>query len=265
MRRGGLFFGVVVILLGLVLLAINLGMVSDVAWRLFWPAVIILLGLWFLVVPRFKTGEVKSEQVSFPLAGASEAEFTFKYGAGQLRISASSNPDELIGGSFTGGMESDMRMEGSKALVTLRTPSDSLFEGPWSSNQKGFEWNVGITKRIPLRINLPTGANESLIDLRDTLTNDIHLETGASRTEITLPAAAGMTKVSIDSGVAAVFLHVPQGVAASIQDESGLSGIKIDTHRFIQSGKHYESPDYATAINRVSIRISTGLGSVEID
>lgn len=265
MRRGGLFFGIVVILLGAVLLAINLGIVSNVAWNLFWPALIILLGLWFLVVPKVKTRQLKTEQISFPLAGATEADFTFKYGAGQLRISASSNPDELIGGSFAGGVESDMRMEGTRALVTLRTPSDTMFEGPWPSEQKGFEWNVGINRNIPLKLNLHTGANESLVDLRDTLAKEIHLDTGASRTEMTLPAAAGMTSVSIGSGVAAVVMHVPQGVAASIDDESGLSGIKIDTSRFIQTGKHYESADFATAANRVTIRVSTGLGSVEIN
>lgn len=265
MKRGGLFLGVVVIMLGLILLALNLGIVSQTIWRLFWPAVIILLGLWFLVTPRVKEGQLKAEQVSLPLAGAAEARLIFNYGAGQLRISSSGNPDELIGGTFTGGMESDMQMEGNIAVVTLRTPSDVVFSGPWPTGQKGFEWNVGINKNIPTQLQLHTGANESIVDLHDVLVRDLILETGASRTEITLPASAGMTRVNVKSGVAAVVLHVPQGVAASIDVESGLSGINVDTARFIQNDKHYESSDYATAANRVYIHVESGLGSVEIN
>lgn len=265
MRRGGLFLGVFVILLGLAFLARNLGFVDGSIWRLFWPGIIVLLGLWFLLAPRTHSEPLKTQQVSIPLAGASEAHFTFNYGAGQLRILPSSNPDELIGGSFAGGMESEMRMEGSKALLTLRTPSDVVFTGPWPSGQKGFEWNVGINKNIPTRLHLHTGANETVVDLRDTLTREIVLETGASRSEVTLPASAGMTDVKVISGVAAVILHVPQGVAASIQMESGLSGVHVDTSRFIQSGEHYESPDYATAVNRVNIRVESGLGNIEIN
>ena len=60
-------------------------------------------------------------------------------------------------------------------------------------------------------------------------------------------------------------LHVPQGVAASISESSGLSGIKVDTSRFMQNGHTYQSADFSTAANKVEIYYEGGVGSVEIN
>ena len=79
-----------------------------------------------------------------------------------------------------------------------------------------------------------------------------------------LPANAGLCTTKIESGAASVVIQVPAGVAGKIYVQSGLSGINIDTSRFMHSGSYYESPDYASATNKVDIRIETGVGSVSV-
>jgi hypothetical protein len=53
-------------------------------------------------------------------------------------------------------------------------------------------------------------------------------------------------------------------VAADIRVESGLADINIDQTRFPRTGKHYISPDYETAANKIDLRLETGVSSVKI-
>ena len=60
-----------------------------------------------------------------------------------------------------------------------------------------------------------------MLDLRDLKVTDLKLETGASATEVTLPASAGFTRVKVQAGAARVDMRVPGGVAARIKTSAG--------------------------------------------
>jgi len=265
MRRNGLFLGVFVILLGATLLAINLGFYTNRVWNFFWPIVLILLGVWFLWRPKFgREAPLSVEHASFPLGSADEAAISVHYGAGKLTLHASSQPGELMGGTFTGGVQADQSMQGSKAVLDVRNPSMQIYGDSWVGEGRGFEWNVGINAMVPLDLELHTGANELLLDLAETQTKNLLLETGASRSVITLPKSAGFTRAAFKSGLAETIITVPEGVAALIDVKSGLSGIKVNEQRFPRVGEVYQSADYQTSVNRVDIHVETGLGSVTI-
>ena len=57
---------------------------------------------------------------------------------------------------------------------------------------------------------------------------------------------------------------MPEGVAAHITLDGSAAGFNVDTARPHQMGGYYESPDYATAANRVEIKVDVGAGSVQI-
>ena len=264
MKRSGIVFGVLVVLLGVILLAINLGFVDNRIWNFFWPVLLVLVGVWFILRPRMSAGTLAPEQMSFPVNTATEAEISLHYGAGRLNVGASTNPNELAGGRFTGGVLSNQSMQGTKAILSLRTPSDIVFAGPWPDGNNGYEWQVGINPRLPIDLRLHTGANEEVLDLSATQVKNLLVETGASQTEIVLPSAAGFTRATVKSGLASVIIRVPEGVSASIKVNSGLSGININPARFPQVGDRYESMDYQAASNKAEIIIESGLGSVDV-
>ena len=94
---------------------------------------------------------------------------------------------------------------------------------------------------------------------------ELDIDTGASSTEVTLPANAGNTLVDIDSGAASVKVSIPTGVAARIRVKSGIASVNVDSNRFPrQDGGLYQSADYPTAANRADITIDTGVGSVDV-
>lgn len=265
MKRSALFFGTVIVLLGVVLLGINLGVVDHRVWRYFWPLVLVLLGVWFLTGPYLSKGSLESVVRSVPMTNDTEAEIHFNYGAGSLVIGSGANPQELLNGTFTGGITEELHRSNGKAFLKINTPADFIFPGAWAAGQQGFNWNVNLTNEIPLQLRIHSGACEARLDLTNLKVTELNIETGASSTDINLPQNAGFTRVVVKSGAAEVKLHVPLGVAASIRESSGLSGIKVDTNRFIQDGHSYQSVDYNTAANKVEISYEGGVGSVDIN
>ena len=137
--------------------------------------------------------------------------------------------------------------------------------GPWNHGWAGaLDWDFTLNRSVPLSLRLETGASETRLSLLDLQVRELWLKTGASSTMIDLPRAAGLTRMTVESGAAAIRIHVPQGVAASIDVRSALAGVHVDSTRFPRSGSGYRSADFDTALNKVEIHVETGVGSLDI-
>jgi hypothetical protein len=265
MRYNTMFVGSAILIIGFGLLAGNLLNISI--WPFIIPALLILAGVWILMMSRIAPKAMESEQASIALDGAARAEIRIHHGAGRLVISGGAGPQEAAAGTFSGGVTRHSSRHGDALDVELRVPEDVWFRGggfwffgAWSP----ILWDVRLNEQIPLKLDLETGAGENRIDLTSVKAEDIRLKTGASSSELTLPAHAGRTRVKISSGAASVVVRVPEGVAANIRIQSGLAGVNIDERRFPRSGNGYTSPDYTQADNVAEIEVETGVGSIEI-
>jgi hypothetical protein len=298
MRRHGIFWPIVLIFAGLLLLADNLRLLPPgvSGWELFWPILFIGLGVWILWgMSRGRYGSsrrphpnhqradgqtqtgveatatpastaVPAELVAIPLADAQRAQVVLHHGAGQLHVTGGAAPDQLLAGEFAGGLKYSTQHDGDLLVADLRTATtaETLFtDCPWT-RQGGLAWKVRLNPAIPLALEFETGANEAHLDLSETKVTDLHLKTGASATEVILPASAGYTRVRVEAGAASVKIQVPGGVAARLRLEGALSGTGVDPVRFPKVGAGYESPNYDVAANRVEIEAHSALGSIEV-
>ena len=264
MRTGRLFWGIIILVAGVILLLQNIGIISVNFWPIFWALTIILLGVWILLRPVLGKSNAEKRLLSIALLGANEAEIVLKHGAGRIHLSSLQTPGELLAGTFEGGVKHEYA-PGLSARLELNPEVDGIWAFPGIGMGHGFNWTLGINRDIPIRMKVEAGAGEALLDFSDTQVKDLRISTGASSTEVTLPSRAGYTQVKIEAGVASVKVRVPQGVAANIHMETGLSGKQVDTSRFPNiGGSDYRSADYETAVNRTDIRIEAGVGSIEI-
>lgn len=264
MRRNRLFWGLVLVTLGGLLLLQTLGIITWNIWMIFWPALLILAGAWMLLGPGLSKRTYSSESLSIPLESAQEAVIDINHGAGFLKIGAGANPVNLIDGTFAGGVEHRVDYSSHWASLTLSTPSNLIFGIPGRAGSEGLRWDVRLNDTIPMEVRLHTGAGETRADFSSLKVNKVSLHTGTSSTTITLPARAGFTSVDVSAGAAAVVLRVPRGVAGRIHLKTGLVDTKIDNNRFPLNGSVYETPDYESAQNRVEIFIGAGVASIEI-
>lgn len=267
MRSSRLFWAVVLIGLGFLFLATNLGILTVNVWRLFWPAFLVLLGIWFLIGSTVKGGEMVLEEGSVDLGEAESASITVKHGAGRLTLSGSAPEGKLVSGQFAGGLDARVHPEGGRAKVILQPHSrafpDVFFPGNWISG-RGLVWDFSLTKQIPLDLVFEIGAVDATLDLTDLQVKDLVINTGASSTAVKLPRAAGVTSCKVEAGAASVDISVPEGVAARIKAEAGLASVSVDQNRFPKGNGYFQSPDYEGAVNKVDIRIETGVSSIEI-
>jgi hypothetical protein len=222
----------------------------------YWPWVVIVTGAWFLIGAFIPVGHGPTEQLALPLAGTADASVAIKFGAGVLTGHAAA-PGNLLDGTFEGGVH-----HRSSGPNRVEIAQDTTYGLPWLNH--GANWEIGLTTEVPLDLRLDTGANRAMLDLRDMRLRTLELHTGASETRVLLPRAAGATTVRSESGAAALTLEVPAGVAARIRGRMALGTSQVDEARFPRVADGYESPDYATAANRVDIEISGGVGWVRV-
>lgn len=268
MRSGRVFWAVVLIVLGVIFLAANMGLLSMNVWGLFWPVFLVLLGVWFLVGSSLKgSSGLEMEQGSVDLGGAQSASVTVKHGAGRLSLGGSADAGKLVSGSFANGLDARVNDSGGRLQVVLQPQSrafpDVFFPGSWVSGG-GLAWDFSLSKEIPLDLVFEIGAVDAHLDLTELKVKDLVVKTGASSTAVKLPAAAGSTYFKVEAGAASMDIEIPQGVAARIEAESGLASIKVDESRFPKGNGIYQSPEYESAENKVDIRIETGVASIEI-
>ena len=267
MGKNRMFWAILLVGLGLLFLANNLGLMSINVWSLFWPVFLILLGIWFLLGNAMGSSEMVLEEGSIDLAGAERASVQVKHGAGQLTVNSSAESGTLASGTFAYGLDARVKQDGNQLNVVMK-PKTPVFPDvllPWNwVTGKGLEWNFGFTKEIPLNLVFEIGAVDAHLNLSDLQVKDLRLKTGASATDLTLPASAGMTQVKIEAGVASVNIHIPDGVAARVEAEAGLASVSVDQNRFPKVNGYYQSAGYEDAENKLDIRIETGLGSIEI-
>jgi predicted membrane protein len=272
MKRWNFIIGAVLVVLGVFALLQVLLDVVGIHFRigsLFWPLILIGIGVWIVMgFSRGSSSRAPREQASVPLDGAAEAAVTVRHGAGRLTIGPGTAGDQLLNGSFGGGLATTKSMDGKRLRMEMsvrdRDVSHYIF-GPWHRGWAGtLDWDFTLNPSVPLSLRLETGASESRLSLGDLQVRELVLKTGASSTTIDLPRAAGHTLASVESGAASVRIRVPQGVAASISVKSALAGIHVDTARFPRSGSGYLSTDYDKAENKVEIMVETGVGSIEI-
>jgi len=260
------YWGIVLIVFGVLGLGVTLGWLPNVSiWALIGPYFLIALGLWFLLRPRFpKSANFPTAVESISLDGATEAKIQIEHGAGRITLNGGAKSDELVAGTFSGGLKKKVTRSGPKVTAKLESEAEAAFESAFDYPGKGLDWSLNLTGSIPLSLDLDTGASELVCDLTDLMIKEFDLDTGASSSKIKLPAHAGFTRVDIDAGAASIELTVPEGVAASIKVDAALMKKDIDENRFPKVGDRYQSPRYETAENKVEIKVDSAVGSISI-
>jgi hypothetical protein len=260
--RSSLFWGLVLIILAGFLLARQLGVLTGDIFGYFWPVIVILFGIW-LLISAFSRGshQVEGQSISIPLENARSARIKLDHGAGRLNIRSGASASEVLSGVFGAEIDYKSRFDGDQLDVKLRNSAQFW---AWYPGQS-LDWDIRLNGNIPLNLKIDSGASSSTLDLTDLKVIDLDIDTGASSTEVTLPANAGNTRVDIDTGASSLNVRIPTGVAARIRVKSGVASVNVDSNRFPRvDGGLYQSADYATAANRADITIDTGVGSVEI-
>jgi hypothetical protein len=266
--RPRVFWPLILILIGVVLLLDNLHLLPGSIWSYFWPLALLALGVSLLAGALRGAPPVKTTSERLPLEGAGVGNVTIMHGAGRLKVHAGDDPSVLLAGTFGGGVDKRVQRSGDLLDVTLRVAeqdwSQYMFPWNWSSGSHGLNWDIGLNPTVPLALAFEIGASQAEIDLSGLRVTDLSIKTGASATQITLPANAGLTRARIEAGAASVDVRVPDSVAARIVARMGIGALSVDPRRFQRLGDAYETEGFSGAQNQVVLSIEGGVGTVSV-
>lgn len=215
----------------------------------------------------FERGPTRSVSISQPLEGADSAVYDIAFTAGQLIVDALPESSDLVSGSIElqSGEEASPRFElkDGVAYFTLHGENPAVIPalGQWGDNAT--TWELNLNRDIPTRLKVSTGAGESLLDLSRLTLTELSVEAGIGRTELFVPRK-GRVEAEVSNSVGELIITIPPNVAARIELDKGLSSVEVSGKNYRQEGDTYTSRDFATASDRVDLRVDTGLGSVVV-
>ena len=258
MKRSNIFWGGVLIILGLLFLLQTQNIIPSV-FPYIWPLMLILFGLWMIVSVYWKS-ENSGETFSIPLQGAKTLKYRFSHGAGQMEIKGGAPIGQALVGSDAETLSTNDHADGDR--LNIRVDAGASFI-PFIGTPDGV-FRFQVSNEVPSTIRVETGASQLDMDLTDVPATEIRLQTGASNSNLTLPAR-GASYLDLEAGAASINIRIPAGVAGRVRVKEGLTSVNVDTSRFPQvDSRLYQSADYDTAENRAEINIEAGLGSITI-
>jgi hypothetical protein len=259
MRRDSIFWGIALIILGVLFFLQGQGYIGNVA-RYIWPFALILVGAWIILGVYWKPALSDAETFTIPLGGAQSVKYHFAHGVGQLEISGGAPSGQALVGTSAVGMNHSSQLNGGRLDVRVEAgPSFLPIVGPAHG-----VWRFQLAQDMPVLLDVESGASSLVIDLTDVLATRFSLKTGASSSNVTMPAR-GASVLDVEAGAASVNVRVPDVTAARIRVKEGVMSVNVDTNRFPQLDSGiYQSANFDASQNRTEINIESSVGSVTV-
>jgi len=259
MRRDNIFWGIALILFGVLMVLQQRGIIANIS-IFFWPLALVLVGGWLILSVYWQPDRSFGETFSIPLGEAKHVEYKFSHGAGQIEIHGGSPSGSALVGTTAVGINHRSKLNGDRLEVRVEAgPSFVPFIGP----SQGI-WRFQLTQEVPVTLRVEAGASSVDINLMDVQVTRVALNTGASSSNVTMPAH-GASLLDVEAGAAAINIRVPESTVARIRVNEGMTSVNVDTNRFLRldSGL-YQSSNFDNIPDRTEINIKSGLGSISV-
>lgn len=189
---------------------------------------------------------------------AGKIELTANAATVLLRPLAIGNPN-LLQGTYTPGKDRGDALLQHKGDVWVLSEENGAREPADSAT-----WEIGLATDVALDLTLLLNATSADLNLQGVTLASLSVEANAGTVRATLPANySGDAKAAITANAGGVQLTVPAGAAVRLMIETR-AGSRDVSPRFIARDGGYETPEFATAKNRLTVRIKANAGRVTV-
>jgi hypothetical protein len=251
--------GVAVVLLGLVLLADNVGMLTGGAAGVvaFWPVLLVALGVLVL------SGRPWLASAARPFAierrDYTHGELSLKAGwvAERINVNAFAGNTQLAVGQFPAQAGPHLEADGARARVSL--------EGWMAARFRRGDWSISLAKNLPWSCEIHTHLSQVTLDLRDLTVTMLSLWAWTGDVELTIPAS-GSGRADVRVMLGDVTVRVPESAALKLVIQAGpLSEVAISEASLIPSAPgEWTTPNYPIAEQRFILTMSLGAGDLRV-
>lgn len=299
-RQGPVYGGLVLILLGLVFLAFNVGWLRFDAWGVlwrFWPLVLVAIGFWLLIKNRLVYAVVMAavvagvigialfapqsvrdqldiidgqthggkQQSSAPLgSGTRLLVFNLDFGGGFVRVHSLTDQTQAYQALFenAGHMKEKVDQRPGQTEVTLK--QQLIVDNFWHQ-AKDHRADVGLTGSVPVEFELDAGASKVDLDFSTLQLQRLKLDLGASSGQVKLGSKVNNLEANIDAGAAVLTLQVPPDAGVEITTDFSLGSHSFEVFGLVRAGDVYRSANFDTQAHKIRIRLDTGASSIKLE
>jgi hypothetical protein len=299
MKYRNIFWGVILILIGILFTLENLNLIYfniRELWRL-WPVVLILWGISILPADKW----IRLGLVLLVLAGSV---FFMLDQTVEWENDRMDNVEWPEIGNNTYHQDFDITNEDSAEFVTLnldasagsfRLNDTSVSLLHFSQNSSGIQYKYFVKKtdeRVKINIepsnshirlnkkseskvkinlntaplwniNLDAGAAAIKFDLSSFKIRKLNVEVGAASVKLKLGDLYPETKVNIEAGASEIVLEIPKESGCDMEASALFSGKTIKGFDKIDHG-HYQTPNFNTAANKIYVEMNAAVSSYTI-
>ena len=205
-----------------------------------------------------KTGETRTETVSFDRDDSKSARVELRMGAGELTVNAGTA--KLMEGTFA------YNVEDWKPVVDYRAGMLSVSQPKSSSASFGNtvnNWTVKLHRELPIDLKADLGAGEANLELGAMNLTGVEMNIGAGEVKVDLRGEPKSDyTVDINGGVGETVVYLPKDVAISAQARKGIGN--IDVQGLEQRAGVWVNPDRIGAPVTVRLDIKGGIGEIRL-
>jgi len=264
MKRGNLFWGLILLFIGAFLLGRSLEIIpKDIdLFGVLIPFALIIFGV--LILLKGSSNRVNPVQpLVIPLEDANRVDLEIDHGAGMIRVDGRAPSGVAL--AVNQGSGFDHKVTRTPGVVMINVDAGPTFI-PFLGPESG-EWVFSLTNQKPVTLNIEAGATRLDLDLTDTKLSLLKVSMGAAGFKCALPANAGSSVVDVECGMATLEFILPAEVGAKVLLKQGASATDLDLERFdllSQNPALYQTKNYADALNRVDLNLEGGANSIVI-
>jgi LiaF transmembrane domain len=297
-RTRGLLFPLVLIAIGVIVLLVNTGVLSQAALQRLgdlWPLLLVIFGLQLILnhtLPRQQATIVglaatavivvaavlyatlapassvgaRQTDVSEPIMGLTAASLDTSYDGASMEVQAGSLGNLLYKAHVdypSGENPPNFSLDHETGTLAIQGRDGFSSFHLFGSNRRHIL--ITLTNQIPWSIKIGGGAADVRLDLRRLQLSKVEISGGASRVDAQLPAPKGTVILTVDGGASDLTLRAPAETQWRVSVGGGASAITINGSTSASVGGDFQqqSSGYNAATNRLDIEISGGASHLD--
>jgi hypothetical protein len=301
MKYKGIFWGIVLISLGVLIILKNMNIV-HIHWFAFlqlWPLIFIIWGIslipvkdyikFILSIITFAVGllllnyyhcdnnfywnwkfngekNINIQQKFEEQFDSTISHATLKLDAAASSLVVTDVSEKLFLFDNTGNVEYKMAVtkNDSSKIIEIKTKDHVInINGIDGDDDNGGKVNLSLNPKPIWDIEIDAGASDINFDLSKFKVRKIDFDGGASDITLKISDKLPQVNISIDAGVSSIKVLIPQNAACEIKGDYVLSDKNIEG--FVKSSDDiYRTADFYTKANKIYISLDAAISSIDI-
>ncbi|MCC8424235.1 hypothetical protein [Mucilaginibacter sp. UR6-11] len=164
---------------------------------------------------------------------------------------------------FHGRYEFKKTKEDSVYVLDFKMKSQHHVHIGWNKSEKTNSATFKLNPNPEWEINVETGAAKLNFDLTKFKIRSLKLKGGAASFDVKLGQPLAVTNIEVSTGMAEATINIPLTAACRITSDTGLASTHYEG--FTETSDHkYETPGFATAKNKIYIKMSGGMADFKV-